>query len=66
MVGGQFAQAIVSKEIHDHEFTISTNATRVKVSWQVTGVRQDAYAKAHPMAAEEAKDETGARLLHSP
>jgi hypothetical protein len=57
VVGGQFAQAIVSKEIHDHEFTISTNATRVKVSWQVTGVRQDAYAKAHPMAAEEAKDE---------
>ena len=38
VVGGQFAQAIVSKEIHDHEFTISTNATRVKVSWQVTGV----------------------------
>ena len=57
VVGGQFAQAIVSTEIHDHEFTISTNATRVKVSWQVTGVRQDAYAKAHPMAAEEAKDE---------
>jgi hypothetical protein len=57
VVGGQFAQAIVSKEIHDHEFTISTNSTHVKVSWQVTGVRQDAYSKAHPLIVEQPKNE---------
>ena len=52
---GRFAQAIVSKEIADHQFTISTNAAHVKVSWQVTGVRQDAYAKAHPLVVERQK-----------
>ncbi len=27
----------------------------MKVSWQVTGVRQDAFAKAHPLVVEEQK-----------
>jgi hypothetical protein len=31
----------------------------LKVSWQVTGVRQDAWAKAHPVAVEEKKPERG-------
>lgn len=56
---GQFAQAIVSREIQNHEFAIRTSASGVKVSWQVTGVRQDAFAKAHPLTAEQDK---GARL----
>jgi hypothetical protein len=55
VIGGRFAQAIVSKEIEKNQFTISTNATNVKVSWQVTAIRQDAYAKAHPLVVEEAK-----------
>jgi hypothetical protein len=45
---GQFAQAIVSHKIENHQFTIRTSAPNVEVSWQVTGVRQDVYAKAHP------------------
>lgn len=53
---GQFAQAIVAREIRNHEFAIRTNAPKVKVSWQVAGVRQDAYAKAHPLLVEEEKD----------
>jgi trimeric autotransporter adhesin len=53
---GQFAQAIVSREIQNHEFTIRTSAPNVKVSWQVTGVRQDAYAKSHPLVVEEEKE----------
>ena len=55
VIGGRFAQAIVSKEIASHQFTISTNASNVKVSWQVTAVRQDAYAKAHPLVVEQQK-----------
>jgi hypothetical protein len=55
VIGGRFAQAIVSKEIADHQFTISTNASNVKVSWQVTAVREDAYAKAHPLVVEQQK-----------
>ena len=35
---GQFAQAIVAKEVgQDNQFTIKTSEPRVTVSWQVTG-----------------------------
>ena len=52
---GQFAQAIVADEIYDGRFRIRTDKPAVKVSWQVTGVRQDAYAKAHPLVVEQDK-----------
>jgi hypothetical protein len=54
---GQFAQAIVAHKIQNHQFTIRTNVPNVEVSWQVTGVRQDAWAKAHPLVVEEEKEE---------
>ncbi|MCX7984106.1 MAG: hypothetical protein N3A63_04280 [Bacteroidetes bacterium] len=38
---GQFAQAIVSEEIHNNRFSIKTDKPNVKVSWQVTSVRND-------------------------
>jgi hypothetical protein len=53
---GQFAQAIVSGEVANHRFSIKTDKPNVKVSWQITGVRQDAYAKAHPLVVELEKD----------
>jgi hypothetical protein len=53
---GQFAEAIIASKIANHQFTIKTNAPNVEVSWQVTGVRQDAYAKAHPLVVEAEKD----------
>jgi hypothetical protein len=52
---GQFAQAIVSSEIKVNDFSIKTDKPNVKVSWQVTGVRSDPYAQAHPLTAEQAK-----------
>ena len=52
---GQFSQAIVSREIAGNSFEIQTDKPGVKVSWQVTGVRQDAYAKANPIVVEEFK-----------
>ena len=55
VLGGRFAQAIVSKEVANNQFTISTNASNVKVSWQITAVRQDNYAKAHPVIVEQEK-----------
>jgi len=54
-VVGQFAQAIVGSEIQNNRFTIKTNVGNVKVSWQVTGIRQDAYANAHRIPVEEEK-----------
>jgi hypothetical protein len=52
---GQFAQAIVAREIEKNHFIIRTNKPGVKVSWQVTGIRQDAYANANRIPEEEDK-----------
>jgi hypothetical protein len=49
---GQFAQAIVASKIANHRFSIKTDKPNVEVCWQVTGVRQDAYAMAHPLQVE--------------
>ena len=54
---GQFAQAIVADEIANGRFSIKTDKPNVKVSWQVTGVRQDAWANAHRIPVEQAKPE---------
>jgi trimeric autotransporter adhesin len=58
---GQFAQAMVAKEIEDGQFTIQTDKPNVKVSWMVTGIRHDAWANAHRIPNEEEKpvDEQG-------
>jgi hypothetical protein len=52
---GQFAQAIVAEEIENNRFVIRTSKPGVKVSWQVTGIRQDAYANANRIPVEENK-----------
>jgi hypothetical protein len=53
---GQFAQAIVSGKVASHQFGIQTDKPNVEVSWQITGIRQDAYATAHPLVVEQEKD----------
>jgi hypothetical protein len=52
---GTFAQAIVAEKINGNQFQIKTNAPNVEVSWQVTGVRQDAYANKHRIPVEQTK-----------
>jgi trimeric autotransporter adhesin len=52
---GQFAQAIVASEISGNQFSIRTDKPTVKVSWQVTGTRQDAFANAHRIQVEVEK-----------
>ncbi len=54
---GQFAQAIIAREIQQNQFAIKTDKPNVKVSWQVTGIRQDAYANARRIPVEEDKPE---------
>jgi len=58
---GQFAQAIVATEVENNQFTIKTDKPYVKVSWQVTGTRHDAWANAHriPVEVEKPKEERG-------
>jgi hypothetical protein len=54
---GQFAQAIVAEKVKGNRFTIQTSAPGVEVSWQVTGIRQDAWANKNRIQVEEAKSE---------
>ena len=54
---GQFAQAIVSGEVAGGQFSIKTDKPYVKISWQVTGIRQDAWANAHRIPVEVEKPE---------
>lgn len=64
-VVGQFAQAIVSKKVEQNRFEIRTNLPRVEVSWQVTGIRHDAWAEQNriPVELEKSKAERG-KYLH--
>ncbi len=62
---GQFAQAMVATEIANGRFTIKTDKPNVKVSWLVTGVRQDAWANAHRIPVEQTKSaEEQGRYIH--
>ena len=54
---GEWARARVAKKIEDNRFVIQTDLPNVEVSWQVTGIRQDAFANAHRILLEEDKPE---------
>ena len=56
-VVGQFAQAIVSEKVKGNRFAIQTSAPGVEVSWQVTGIRHDAWANKNRIKVEEDKSE---------
>jgi hypothetical protein len=63
---GAFAQAIVAQEIEHNRFVIRSDRPGVKVSWQVTGVRHDAFAEAHRIPVEEDKPDAERGLyLHA-
>ena len=53
----QVLGCILPKRSPITNFKIAGGAPGVEVSWQVTGVRQDAYAKANPMVVEEEKNQ---------
>ncbi|HEV8597584.1 MAG TPA: hypothetical protein VGR23_07670 [Candidatus Dormibacteraeota bacterium] len=55
----------VKSEAKNNAFSIAGGTAGQKVSWQVTGIRQDAYARAHPIEVEVAKSSTDkGRYLH--
>jgi hypothetical protein len=63
---GEFAQAIIADEIIGNTFHIGTDKPNVKVSWQVTGIRKDAWANAHRPQAEIDKNDTDRGKYLSP
>jgi len=54
-IGAPGPNLYVASEVHDHQFKIAGGAPSSKVSWQVTGIRHDAVALAHPIKVEERK-----------
>jgi hypothetical protein len=64
VIGGGFAQVMVSRKVKGNTFEIASDKPGIEVSWQVTGIRQDTYAKEHPIVVEtdKAGPEKGARF----
>lgn len=62
---GSWARAMVAEEISGNQFVIRTDEPFTRVSWQVTGVRQDRWAEANriPVEQEKPKHEQG-KYLH--
>jgi trimeric autotransporter adhesin len=62
---GDFAQAIIAQEVQGNQFGIRTDKPNIKVSWQVTGIRKDAFAEKYRIPVEEIKkdDEIG-KYIH--
>ncbi len=62
---GGYAPVYIDREVSAGSFVIAGGRPGLKVSWQVTGIRQDAFARANPVKVEEPKPahERG-RYLH--
>ena len=52
---GGFAPVYIAEEVSGGRFKIAGGKPGAKVSWQVTGVRNDAWEKAYPMVVEADK-----------
>jgi hypothetical protein len=48
----------IAAEVADNQFKIAGGAPGMKISWQVTGIRQDAWANKHRIPVEEQKSDT--------
>jgi hypothetical protein len=63
-VGG-YAPIYVASEVNNNQFEIAGGTPGLKVSWQVTGVRQDKFAQANRLQVEPEKKLTEkGRYLH--
>jgi hypothetical protein len=52
---GAHAPVYVASKVSDNTFRIAGGTAGLEVSWQVTGIRQDDYAKEHPIVVEAPK-----------
>ena len=52
---GDWSEAWIADEVHGGRFKVATKRPGTKVAWQVTGIRQDAFANAHRIEVEEVK-----------
>lgn len=61
-VGAAAPNLHIASEISNNSFTIGGGAAGMKICWQVTGNRQDPWAKAHPIPVEQ--DKTSSQRGH--
>ncbi len=64
-VGASQPRLYIAREVKGNRFKIAGGKPNAKVSWQLTGIRQDAWANAHRIPVEEDKplDQRG-KYLH--
>ncbi len=53
---GEPAPIYVKEKVSNNRFLIAGGKPGMEVSWQVTGVRRDAYARSHPLQVEVEKE----------
>ena len=53
---GGFAPVYIAEELADNQFKIGGGRAGMRVSWQITGIRQDAWANAHRIPVEQEKE----------
>jgi trimeric autotransporter adhesin len=65
-IGPSKSVLYIDQEISNNQFKIGGGTARMKVSWQVTGIRQDAWANAYRIPVEENKPASSRGLYHHP
>ena len=63
---GGYAPVFIESEVSNNSFTIAGGTSGMKISWQLTGVRKDAYALANPILLEVPKDAEDIGLYSHP
>jgi len=56
-IGGPGPNLYIAQEVAVNRFQIAGGGPGLRVSWQVTGIRQDAFANANPVIVEQDKPE---------
>ncbi len=52
---GGYSPVYIAEEVSKNRFKIAGGTPQMKISWQLTGIRKDSWAKAHPLVVEEEK-----------
>jgi hypothetical protein len=53
---GGFAPVYIADELANNQFKIGGGRAGMRISWQITGIRQDAWANAHRIPVEQEKE----------
>lgn len=64
-IGAPGPNLYIAQEVRNNSFTIAGGSAGMQVSWQITGIRQDAYANANRIPVEQDKpaDERGTYIF---